>query len=157
MKPENRENEEHDNNQENTNQKKRDDTSQGISLNTYIMSRKLSASYRFLVSSQKRDISTAISIAGYSDQPSFTKAFKKKYGVSPAVAFQQKDFTKITAPVTWEMLSGSVDSQDLDMQENEELKDNTVFGVSESSFNKLMAILELERFKESLVMSIMIR
>ncbi len=119
---------------------------QNMTLYSYIMERKLTAAYKFLIDSKKRDISHAVAISGYSDQPSFSKAFKRQFGSTPFEAFKDKDKTKIKRPLTWEVLSGNANSPNTDIEENEKMMENTVFGISENSFNKVSAVLELEAF-----------
>ena len=61
------------------------------SLNSYILGRKMMASYSFLIGGDKKNINGAVDISGYSDQPSYSKAFKKMFGLTPGEAFRRKD------------------------------------------------------------------
>ena len=115
-------------------------------LNSYITGRKLTAAYRSLVTNPEKDINKAVEIAGYSDQPSFSKAFKRKFNMTPGDAFAKKDMSMIDAPMTWATLSGKITSDTDDLGEEVKMEETTVFGVSESEFEEMSKALELEAF-----------
>ena len=118
----------------------------GNTLNAYIVSRKLTAALFYLIASEKNSISQAVGIAGYSDQPSFTKAFRRLFGITPGDAFKSKDSLKIDPPLTWNMLSETPNVQNPESLEGKNMADNesTVFGVSESRLKLVEEALGLE-------------
>ena len=77
----------------------------GNTLRAYINDRRMMASYKFLISGKTRNIERALEIAGYGDQPGYTKAFKKRFGLSPGEAFKKKDISLYEEPMSWELLS----------------------------------------------------
>lgn len=116
-----------------------------ITLYEYIKSRKLTAAYSYLIAGKDTDVSKAIEIADYSDQPSFIKAFKKMFGCTPKEAAGKKDPSKISPPLSWAMLSSDFASVSYD-KETENMQEKTFFGVPESSFAKITRALDLEAF-----------
>jgi len=117
-----------------------------MTLNSYIMNRKLMASYMFLMNSARMDSVRAVELAGYADQPTFHKAFKRSFNMTPKEAFLQKDRRKFVPIITWDALSGNSISP-LNREINDlELMDSTTFGMPESSFNVLNEVLDLESF-----------
>ena len=117
-----------------------------MTLNNYIMSRKLMAAYSFLVNSEKPNTSHAVDLAGYADQPSFHKAFKKMFNMTPKEAFIQKDSSKYVPAITWDVLSGYSASQFDEEMDGAELKETTTFGIPDSAFSVLTEVLDLEAF-----------
>lgn len=115
-------------------------------LNSYIMTRKLMAAYSFLVKSEKMDSIHAVDLAGYADQPSFHKAFKKLFNMTPKEAFNKKDTSKYIPAISWDMLSGGSTSQLNKRMDGTELKESTTFGIPDSSFSVLTEVLDLESF-----------
>ena len=116
-----------------------------MTLNSYIVERKLAAAYRFLVTSSEKGKSSAVEIAGYSDQPTFTKAFKRMFGMTPGEAQKRQDLSLISSPLTWDQLS-TCRTSETSLAEVAENMEEKVFGVSESSFEKIVKALELEAF-----------
>ena len=115
-------------------------------LNEYIVERKLTAAYRHLATStEKGKTISAIEIAGYGDQPSFSKAFKRLFGITPGEAQRKKDLSLISSPPTWDFLSGNLSSV-IQAEEREAVMEEQVFGISESSFEKVTQVLDLEAF-----------
>lgn len=114
-------------------------------LNNYITMRRLNAAYRFLIESPDRMIAPAVEISGYADQPTFTKAFKKQFGITPKEAFEQKDPSRYLDPITWDRLSNDSSSQMI-WKEDDEVKELTVFGVKISDYEKISRVNELESF-----------
>ena len=113
-------------------------------LYAYITSRKLMKSYTILLRNDWCDMQMAIYFSGYSDQPSFTKAFKRMFDVTPKQAVQDKDLSKVVPPLTWERLG--VDSPHFYLMEEDAMDTNTVFGVSKERFEKMQQAMELESF-----------
>ena len=116
------------------------------SLNSYILGRKMMASYSFLIGSDKKNINGAVDISGYSDQPSYSKAFKKMFGLTPGEAFRMKDKSRVEPPISWAALSNHLIIQNNDEAEGDVMKEKTVFGVPESKYNTISEVLELEAF-----------
>ena len=73
-------------------------------LNSYISSRKMDLAYSLLTQDKKLDIQSAVEISGYSDQPSFTKAFRRRYSMTPKEAHLKRDMTLLGKPIFWDML-----------------------------------------------------
>lgn len=113
-------------------------------LISYIKMRKLTASYLSLASGNC-DICTAVGIAAYSDQPSFTKAFKSLFGITPGDVLKKKSrIADIPQPLFWETLSGISASELLSAEGDVEEVETKIFGVAESTFQKLSRAIELE-------------
>ena len=117
----------------------------GNTLRAYINDRRMMASYKFLVSGKTRNIERALEIAGYGDQPGYTKAFKKRFGISPGEAFRKKDISLYEEPLSWELLSRetSVSSDNYGMVEPEI---GTHFGIKLDQYDKIAKAMELEAF-----------
>lgn len=115
-----------------------------ISLHAYITSRKLMAAYKYLISDKNPEILRAVEIADYSDQPSFTKAFKRFFALTPKEAISLKDHTLIKKPLCWEMLSSDFASESY--VKEKKLQEKAIFGVSEDCFNKISKALDLGAF-----------
>ena len=115
-------------------------------LNEYINERKLTAAYRHLVTStEKGKIHSAIEIAGYGDQPTFIKAFKRMFGITPGDAQKHKDLTLLSPPTTWDFLSGNLTSEIQD-EESEAVMEEQSFGIPESNYETVIKVLDLEAF-----------
>ena len=115
-------------------------------LNSYVISRKLDAAYRFLIHSETKRISEAVEIAGYGDQPSFNKAFKRQYNLTPGEAFHEKDPSLCSDPITWEMLSNDLSFETNRKEEDDKVQETKIFGVSASDYDRISKINELESF-----------
>lgn len=117
----------------------------GNTLRAYICDRRMMASYKFLITEKKRNIERALEIAGYGDQPGYTKAFRKRFGMSPGEAFKKKDFSLYEKPLSWDILSqeGYVDSDEADSAIQEE---GTHFGIKLNQYDKIAKAMELEAF-----------
>ena len=85
-----------------------------MTFKNYILGRKLNAAYQCLIQQDKANrMNQAISLAGYSDQPSFTRAFKRKFGVLPGEVSKLNDDSKLEEPATWDTLVGNqIDQKD---------------------------------------------
>ena len=78
----------------------------GKPLISYIKERKMMcACERLLGNREKCDILAVVDLAGFSDQQSFTKAFKKYFDTTPQKAWEDRD-VMIIPPQTWEVVSG---------------------------------------------------
>ena len=118
----------------------------GSTLRGYISERKMMASYRYLIQAKTRNIEQALEIAGYSDQPSYTKAFKAQFGISPGEAYKRKDASLLTAPLTWEVLSTEADSSLPVEEEIPAMTETMRFGITEAQYAKAAEAMELEAF-----------
>lgn len=110
----------------------------------YITQRKLNAAYVDLIKNGNC-IAHAVGIAGYNDQSAFSKAFKRKYGMTPREAQKVGDLSLIKQPLTWGQLSGFHTSDSIAKEDKTDVG-NYIFGVSEVSFEKIEKVLELEAF-----------
>ena len=102
------------------------------------------AAYKYLISDKNPEILRAVEIADYSDQPSFTKAFKRFFALTPKEAISLKDHTLIKKPLCWEMLSSDFASESY--VKEKKLQEKAIFGVSEDCFNKISKALDLGAF-----------
>lgn len=120
----------------------------GYPMVSYIKTRKLTAAYNAL-SKGNCGISDAIEIAGYSDQPSLTKAFKNLFGVTPGDVLKKKgSVSSLPQPLFWEVLSGNSPSDKIisDGDNGDEEMKSTIFGVPEDTYQRLSKAMELESF-----------
>ncbi len=118
-----------------------------MTLNSYISGRKMDMAYYLLMQDGKLNIQSAVEISGYSDQPSFTKAFRRRYSMTPKEAHMKRDMALLRKPVFWDMLSENLTSPNLSSEtEGEAVEETTVFGVSEQSFGLIAEAMELESF-----------
>ena len=116
-------------------------------LYSYVSRRRLNAAYHYLITPDNGNSSIleAVDISGYSDQPSFTKAFKKKYNLTPREAQKLRDSSKLEPPLTWDILSGDSPSISIE-QEETPMNESTIFGVKKEDLNRISKILSLEAF-----------
>lgn len=117
-------------------------------LNGYITGRKMDLAYALLTNEKgKLDIQAAVEISGYSDQPSFTKAFKRRYAMTPKEAYIKRDTSLQGRPAFWDLLAESLTSSNQPFSvEGEAVEEATVFGVSEHSLDLISEAMELESF-----------
>ena len=120
----------------------------GSTLRGYISERKMMASYQYLIHNEVRDIEHALEIAGYMDQPSYTKAFKARFGISPGEAFKRKDPSLYCAPLSWDVLSAEAGSSRVVTDGSAAMQEATRFGIAEAQFVKAAEAMELEAFYE---------
>lgn len=118
----------------------------GSTLRAYISERKMMASYRYLIHKETRDIEHALEIAGYMDQPSYSKAFKARFGLSPGEAFKKKDLSLCVGPMTWDVISTGIDVMLPVEEEPVAVPEITRFGITEAQYAKVAEALELQAF-----------
>ena len=118
----------------------------GNTLRGYISERKMMASYLYLIQTKKRDIERALEIAGYSDQSSYSKAFKAQFGITPGEAHQKKDPSLFTAPLTWDLISRENSPSPPAAGENAGGPEPMRFGITEAQYAKAAEAMELEIF-----------
>ncbi len=120
----------------------------GRTLRGYISERKLMASCGYLLGPGRRDIETALAIAGYQDQPGYTKAFKARFGLTPGEARRRSDRSLLEGPLTWDALSrrGRAPSEEPEPSaaDMEEIR----FGIPKSQLDRAARAMELEAFYE---------
>jgi len=115
----------------------------GYPLISYIRSRKLVAAYNLLANG-KGNIDRAIEVAGYADQTSFTKAFKKQFGVTPGDVLKGKaTVDTLPSPLYWACLSDIHTPQPVSYYEKEE-DEMLIFGLSENTYKEVVKAIELE-------------
>ena len=112
------------------------------SLISYIRDRQLMAAYRIIIDSKEFIISDAISFTGYSDQPTFTKAFRKLFDMTPKEAWNLKDDSKIKPPLFWDNISTSENKRD--KAEEDDMKIVEIFGMKPEKFAALTEALALK-------------
>ena len=112
-------------------------------LSKYISERKLNAADRALLVDGISKVQAA-GIAGYGDQPAFSTAFKKQFGITPGAAQKSRNLSLLSPPLTWAELSGDLTSKS-NIQEETSVG-NLIFGVSQVNFEIIEKILELESF-----------
>ncbi len=118
----------------------------GSTLRAYISERKMMASYRYLIHKETRDIEHALEIAGYMDQPSYSKAFKARFGLSPGEAFKKKDLSLCVGPMTWDAISTGADATLPAEEEPVAVPETTRFGIPEAQYAKAAEAMELQAF-----------
>lgn len=102
------------------------------SLTSYIRERQMMAAYKAIISAEKFDVEIGISITGYSDQSSFGKSFKERFGLTPKEAFEKKDLSKYIEKLTWDALA-----KDAVLFERADIEVKPVkmrFGISEEQY-----------------------
>ena len=117
----------------------------GGTLLEYIKLRKMMASYLFLINGETRNISGAVGKSGLSDQPSYTKAFKSIFGLTPKEAYLKKDPKLFREPLTWDALSLEDISLFPVKEHPAELKSSR-FGIEEAKLSKAAEAMNLEAF-----------
>lgn len=111
----------------------------------YIKNRKLMAAYDYLIAAEKPNMSKAIGIADYGDQPSFIRAFKKMFMCTPKEAVSRKDYSKLSPSLSWDMLSSDFTSASYD-KGTIIMQEKMIFGITEANFAKLSQALDLGAF-----------
>ncbi len=96
----------------------------GKTLNRYIKSRKMMATYKMMIEDKKYDVQSYLDCSGFEVESSFSRVFSEKFGVPPTMAHKQKDETKIESPLT---IEGIIN--DSDLPENNDSKSEKVFGI----------------------------
>ena len=112
------------------------------SLISYIRDRQLMAAYENIINSEELRISDAISFTGYSDQPTFTKAFRKLFDMTPKEAWTLKDDSIIQPPLFWDNISASENKRD--KAEEDDMKIVEIFGMKPEKFAALTEALTLK-------------
>lgn len=119
-----------------------------MTLNGYITGRKMDMAYFYLTQPGKKlDIQAAVDITGYSDQAAFTKAFRRRYSMTPKEAHIKQDLMRMGKPLFWDALSKSLTLPNPSNPiEREFVEETKIFGVPESSFSIIAKAMELESF-----------
>lgn len=115
----------------------------GKPLISYIKERKMMCACEKLLGNREEcDILAVVDLAGFSDQQSFTKAFKKYFDTTPQKAWEEKNVTVIP-PQTWEVVS-EYKPLDEDSVEIEVTRmPDSIFGMSQEQYQKLSKVYEL--------------
>ena len=115
----------------------------GKPLISYIKERKMMCSCEKLLNNREKcDILAVIDLAGFSDQQSFTKAFKKYFNTTPQKAWEERNIV-ISPPQTWEVVS-EYKPLDEDSVEIEVTRmPDSIFGMSQDQYQKLSKVYEL--------------
>ena len=108
----------------------------------YFVKRKLMASYKFIVESEKLDISTAINISGYDNHSSFNKSFKSVFGTTPKEAYKEKRFDLFVPPQTWDSISSDTYCN-IANKTGEMTLNKKKFDISVDTYEKVLKIEEL--------------
>lgn len=77
----------------------------GQSLISYIKERQMMQACREIIESPSYSCTMAMFWTSLGDQPTFIKAFKRCFGITPTEAFKQKDSSLLRPPLTWDRLS----------------------------------------------------
>ena len=115
----------------------------GETILEYVKKRKLMASYEVLIRQQTFKVEDAIDVSGYDNQSSFTKKFSSEFGMSPKEAHKKKDRSLYTPAKTWEEISCDSNQND-GTGEKLPMKQETKFGILQSSYQQALKIIELE-------------
>lgn len=122
----------------------------GQTLRQYIRQRKLMAAYQFLIEadtakvSSASAISTAVAISGYDNQNSFTKRFSSAFLLSPKEAYLKKDFSLLTGPATWDVISGEDDASPNRQEGSNSMNTTIKFGISQDQYERVLEAHDLE-------------
>ncbi len=119
----------------------------GKTLFQYIDDRIMNASYECLLNSDKKakeSIQDAIRISGVNDQPTFCKKFKKTFGMTPTEACAKKDYSLLSARVTWKG-SSQIEVTERTKEKNVSfLSSDTVFGLAREKYEEVKEAIELQ-------------
>ena len=119
----------------------------GRSLNSYIRERKMMMAYKLLLSAPALGIDRAVDISGYDNQSSFTKEFKRRFGIKPGDASVRGDRSKLKPPLDWDGLLSVPNDQNVpDEQEVEKDEEEILFGIPEERFSLIMKASDLKSF-----------
>ena len=117
----------------------------GDSLIPYIRSRQMTKAYKALVEDGKK-IEIVIDYTGLSDQPTFIKAFRKQFDMSPTEAIRTNDLSLITLPQTWSVISEDDHKSRIyeSDEDNEPMNEVLKFGISQTKLNLIREAMELQ-------------
>ena len=107
----------------------------------------MNAACESLINSDKKakeSIQDAIQISGLSDQPTFDKKFKKTFGMTPTEAYNKKDYSILTARLTWKG-SSQIEVTERTKENNiSDLSNDTVFGLARYRYEEVKEEIELQ-------------
>lgn len=119
----------------------------GKTLYQYIDERIMNASCECLLNSDKKtkeSIQDAIRISGVSDQPTFCKKFKKTFGMTPTEVCAKKDYSILSARLTW-VGSSNIEVKERTKESNVcDLSNDTVFGLARYKYEEVKEAIELQ-------------
>lgn len=106
----------------------------------YIRERKMMAAYKIIIEETEYNPDPAIEVSGLENQQSFGKKFKETFNITPKEAFEIKDDTLYTVPLSWDTISTNVLENVNERFETEEIK----FGIERTQYNKIMEALDYQ-------------
>ena len=110
-----------------------------MSLAEYVRKRKMDYSYKKMQEQKEYDIDSVIDFTGYADHSSYSKAFKKEYGISPKKAYdEKKDLRK--PPLTMEALYDN----EVEVTPECTIKKENVFGVDQNTYQNIIKAEDLK-------------
>lgn len=112
-------------------------------LNDYIAERKMNSAYESIIYSDEFDSETAIMLSGLGDQPSFIKAFKKHYGMTPKEVFENKDNSHIKIKLSWDTLQKTEISSDIQKQACKHISKKNLYGLDRVKYDEITKINDL--------------
>lgn len=131
----------------------------GDSLISYIKERKMIVAYESLICNDDLNIEMAIDISGLGNHSSFATKFKVFFGMTPTEAFDKKDKSKISEPLSWSDISSSNLDSLIDKSTDEE-GSNVIFGIKAEQYNKIVeaqeyqALYDLNAFQSEIAFKI---
>lgn len=110
-----------------------------MSLAEYVKKRKMDYSYKKMQEQKVYDLDSVIDFTGYADHSSYSKAFKKEYGISPKKAYdEQKNLRK--PPLTMEALYDN----EVEVTPECTIKKGNVFGVDQNTYQNIIKAEDLK-------------
>ena len=119
----------------------------GDQLIPYIKKRQMMKAYDIIIDDNNAgSIDTAIAYTGLGDHPSFTKAFRKQFDMTPSEAKLRNDRTLITPPQTWSVISAdeSYSKSYYEEEEADNMAEVLKFGVEKEKLAKISEALDLQ-------------
>lgn len=116
----------------------------GDMLIPYVKSRQLVYAYKTLV--EDGDANAAIAYTGLGDQPTFIKAFRRQFDMTPLEAIKKKDSSLVTPPKTWSVISDSNENIGIyqDEEDDKSVEEDLKFGIASSKLDLIKEALDLQ-------------
>lgn len=116
----------------------------GKTLINYIKERKMVAACEEILDSSRFDIQNAITMSGLGDQPTFIKAFKRRFGCTPKEAFENKDRSIIKVKLSWNNTENTeTHTSSNDDYESNMAKSKVIFGMDRKKYEEIREINDL--------------
>lgn len=106
----------------------------------YTKERKMMAAYKIIIEETEFNPEPAIEVSGLDNQQSFGKKFKETFNITPTEAFEAKDNTLYTNPLSWDIVSTNSFENVSEQFETEEIK----FGIERTQYNKIIEALDYQ-------------